>query len=110
MRRPRQDGHTARPLHENATRRSKPQSTQRTRQKPWVSVSSFRYNDKVFRVVVDARTGEVAGDRLYSGWKIFFFVLLIVAVITGIIVLIAMARQKPAPEEEHTIRSRRPHP
>ncbi len=68
-----------------------------------VWVSSFRYNDKVFRVVVNARTGEVAGDRPYSGWKIFFFVLLIVAVITGIIVLIAMARQKPEPDESHSI-------
>jgi len=68
-----------------------------------VWVSSFRYNDKVFRVVVNARTGEVAGDRPYSGWKIIFFAMLIVAAITAIVVLIVMARQKPAPEEDHTV-------
>ncbi len=60
-----------------------------------VWVSSFRYNDKVFRVVVNARTGEVAGDRPYSGWKIFLFVLMIVALITAIVVLIVMATKKP---------------
>ena len=68
-----------------------------------VWVSSFRYHDKVFRVVVNARTGEVAGDRPYSGWKIFFFVLFIVAIITGIVVLIVMLKQPPAPEPEPTI-------
>jgi hypothetical protein len=68
-----------------------------------VWVSSFRYNDKVFRVVVNARNGAVAGDRPYSGWKIFFFVLMIVAIITGIIVLIVMLTKKPAPPPERTM-------
>ena len=61
-------------------------------------MSSFRYREKVFRVVVNARTGEVAGDRPYSGWKIFFFVLLIVALITGLIVLIVMLKKPAEPE------------
>ena len=68
-----------------------------------VWVSSFRYREKVFRVVVNARTGEVAGDRPYSGWKIFFFVLLIVALITGLIVLIVMLKKPAEPEPVETI-------
>ena len=63
-----------------------------------VWVSSFRYNAKVFRVVVNARTGEVAGDRPYSGWKIFLFVLMIVAIIAGLVILIVSLRKKPEPE------------
>ncbi|HVV88743.1 MAG TPA: hypothetical protein VHE35_37115 [Kofleriaceae bacterium] len=68
-----------------------------------VWVSSFRYNDKVYRVVVNAKTGEVAGDRPYSGWKIFFFVLFLVAVVTGIVVLIVLATRKPKPEPTHQL-------
>ncbi|MBW2464576.1 MAG: hypothetical protein JRH11_23210 [Deltaproteobacteria bacterium] len=33
-------------------------------------ISSFRYGEKVYRVVVNARTGEVAGERPYSAVKI----------------------------------------
>jgi hypothetical protein len=66
-------------------------------------VSSFRYHDKVFRVVVNARTGQVAGDRPYSVWKIVLFVLMIVAIITAIVVLIVMLKKKPEPEPEHTM-------
>ena len=65
-----------------------------------VWVSSFRYNDKVFRVVVNARTGAVAGDRPYSGWKIFLFVPMIVAIIVGIVMLIMALKKKPEPESE----------
>lgn len=45
----------------------------------WLSV--YRYGDKVYRFVVNARTGEVHGERPYSAIKIAL------AVIAGLIVL-----------------------
>ncbi|HWP45374.1 MAG TPA: hypothetical protein VNO14_19185, partial [Blastocatellia bacterium] len=46
-----------------------------------VYLSAYRFKGKVYQVMVNARTGEVQGDRPYSFWKIFFFVLFIAAVI-----------------------------
>lgn len=46
-------------------------------------ISAYRYNEKVYRFTVNARTGEVQGERPYSALKIFFFVLTILAVIGG---------------------------
>lgn len=61
-------------------------------------ISSFRYGEKVYRVVVNAQTGEVAGDRPWSVWKIVLFILAICAVIAGIVFLIARARDpEPTP-------------
>ena len=65
-----------------------------------VWVSAFKYDAKVFRVVVNARTGAVAGDRPWSIWKIVLFVLAILAVIAGIVYLVHRSRQPdPAPPE-----------
>jgi predicted RNA-binding Zn-ribbon protein involved in translation (DUF1610 family) len=47
-------------------------------------ISAYLYRSRVFRFLVNARTGEVTGERPYSGWKIFFFVLSIAAVIAGV--------------------------
>ena len=52
-----------------------------------------KYNDKVYRFMINGRTGEVQGERPYSFWKIFFFVLLILGVIAGIILLIIMMQK-----------------
>ncbi len=41
-----------------------------------VWISAYRYQNKVYQVIVNARTGEVQGDRPYSVWKITFAVLL----------------------------------
>ncbi|MGF1510616.1 MAG: hypothetical protein ACFB9M_14045 [Myxococcota bacterium] len=46
-----------------------------------VWISSFRYRDRVYRFVVNARTGEVAGERPWSKWKI------VVAVLMGLLVV-----------------------
>ncbi|MBA3663193.1 MAG: hypothetical protein H0W61_03165 [Bacteroidetes bacterium] len=46
-------------------------------------ISAYRFNEKVYRFTVNARTGEVQGERPYSAAKIFFFVLSILAVIGG---------------------------
>jgi hypothetical protein len=46
-------------------------------------ISAYRYNEKVFRFLINARTGEVQGERPYSAMKIFLFVLTILAVIAA---------------------------
>ncbi len=46
-----------------------------------VYIGAYRFREKVYQVMVNARTGEVQGDRPYSFWKIFFFVLFWIAVI-----------------------------
>jgi hypothetical protein len=50
-------------------------------------LSAFHYGNKVYRVTVNARTGEVAGERPYSAFKITMLVLFIVALIGGLIYL-----------------------
>ncbi len=56
-----------------------------------VWISSYRYMNKVYHFYVNARSGEVSGDRPYSWWKITFLVLFIIAVI-AIIALFASHR------------------
>jgi len=46
-----------------------------------VYISAYRYQGKVYQVVVNARTGEVQGERPYSVWKITFLVLFILAMV-----------------------------
>ena len=38
-------------------------------------ISAYRYQSKVYQVIVNARTGEVQGERPYSVWKITFAIL-----------------------------------
>lgn len=52
-------------------------------------LTAFRYNDKLFHVTVNARTGEVAGERPWSALKIVAVILVIVAVIVGIALVAA---------------------
>jgi DNA-directed RNA polymerase subunit RPC12/RpoP len=52
-----------------------------------IYLGAYRFNQKVYQVMVNARTGLVQGERPYSFWKIFFFVLSILAVITVIILV-----------------------
>src|SRR5438876_150147 len=35
-----------------------------------VWLSAYRFQDKVYRILINARTGEVKGERPYSAWKI----------------------------------------
>ena len=46
-----------------------------------VYISAYRYQSKVYQVIVNARTGEVQGERPYSVWKITFAVLAALALI-----------------------------
>lgn len=52
-----------------------------------VWVSAYRFHDKVYRVVINARTGEVQGERPYSWVKITLAVLAGLALIAIIVVL-----------------------
>jgi len=52
-------------------------------------LNTYKFNSKAYRFLINARTGEVQGERPYSFWKIFFFVLSILAVIgIGIFALV----------------------
>lgn len=46
-----------------------------------VYISAYRYQNKIFQVIVNARTGEVQGERPYSIWKITFAILAALIVI-----------------------------
>ena len=51
-------------------------------------ISSFRYDDKVYRFVVNARTGEVSGERPYSKLKIAMAILGAIVAIVTIVLLV----------------------
>lgn len=50
-------------------------------------ISAYRYKDKTYRFLVNARTGEVQGERPWSWVKITLMVLFIIAIIAIIVVL-----------------------
>ncbi|HVK69372.1 MAG TPA: hypothetical protein VM694_33175 [Polyangium sp.] len=52
-----------------------------------VWIAAYRYQDKPYQFLVNGQTGEVIGKAPYSFWKIFFFVLFLVAVVAGIAVV-----------------------
>jgi endogenous inhibitor of DNA gyrase (YacG/DUF329 family) len=47
-------------------------------------ISAFRFGEQVYRVTVNARTGEVSGERPYSTFKI------VMAVLFGLAIIVAM--------------------
>ncbi|MES2836496.1 MAG: hypothetical protein V4667_03150 [Bacteroidota bacterium] len=53
-------------------------------------ISTFNFGGKSYRFLINARTGEVQGERPYSWIKITLAVIAALAVIAGIIVLIKM--------------------
>jgi DNA-directed RNA polymerase subunit RPC12/RpoP len=55
-----------------------------------IYLSSFRFKNKIYHFLINGQTGEVQGERPYSFWKIFFFVLFILAFI-GILLWITGA-------------------
>ncbi len=46
-------------------------------------IAAYRFEGKVFQVLINARTGEVHGERPYSAIKIILLVVTIIAVIAG---------------------------
>lgn len=55
-----------------------------------VWLSSYKYKDKVYRFLINARTGEVQGERPYSAAKI---ALLVVSIIIVVVTIIWFARE-----------------
>jgi ribosomal protein S27E len=53
-----------------------------------VYVGAYRFNNKVFQLAVNGRTGEVQGERPYSFWKIFLFALALAALMLFVILLL----------------------
>lgn len=51
-------------------------------------VSAFRYNKKVYRFIINARTGETQGDRPYDKWKIAITVLMVILLILAIVAIV----------------------
>ncbi len=50
-----------------------------------VWLTAYRFREKIFRILINARTGEIQGERPYSPWKIAAAValgLIIIAIIT----------------------------
>ena len=57
-----------------------------------VWISAYRYHDRTFRFLVNARTGEVQGERPYSWIKITLFVMLILAVVAIVAMISGQVR------------------
>lgn len=57
-----------------------------------VWISAYRYSGKVYQFVVNARTGEVDGDRPYSALKIALFVMMCVAIVIVTVVIASAGR------------------
>ncbi|MEE9394182.1 MAG: hypothetical protein V3W41_16915 [Planctomycetota bacterium] len=53
-----------------------------------IYISAYRYRGKVYRFLINARTGEVQGDRPYSIWKITFTILAILATLALVILIV----------------------
>jgi DNA-directed RNA polymerase subunit RPC12/RpoP len=52
-----------------------------------VYLGAYRFDQKSYQVMVNARTGEVTGDRPYSWIKITLFVLFLLAVVATVVML-----------------------
>ncbi len=55
-----------------------------------VYAGAYKFNEKVYQVIINGRTGEVYGERPYSPFKIGCLVVSIIAVILFIIILLAL--------------------
>jgi hypothetical protein len=49
-----------------------------------IYISVYKFKKKVYRFLVNARTGEVQGERPYSVWKIIFTVILCIGAAVGL--------------------------
>jgi len=57
-----------------------------------VWLSAYRYRDRVYRILINARTGEVQGERPFSAWKIAGAVVAALAIIALILLLASTNR------------------
>lgn len=57
-----------------------------------VWISAYRYRQRVFRFLVNARTGEVRGERPWSAWKITFAILAALLLVGAIAIIVVIAK------------------
>jgi DNA-directed RNA polymerase subunit RPC12/RpoP len=57
-----------------------------------VYAGAYRFNGKVFQIVVNGRTGEIHGDRPYSVWKIALLVAALLVVILIFVLVFGQGR------------------
>jgi DNA-directed RNA polymerase subunit RPC12/RpoP len=53
-----------------------------------VYAGAYRFNQKIYQIVVNGRTGEIQGDRPYSFWKIALFVATLLFILLIIIAIV----------------------
>lgn len=56
-----------------------------------VWVCAYRWNNKAYQILINARTGEVFGERPYSAWKI---AALVTAIVIAVVVIVLLARSR----------------
>lgn len=56
-----------------------------------VYAGAYRFNQKVYQIVVNGRTGEIHGDRPYSFWKIAFFVMGVLLILLIFVLMASLA-------------------
>jgi hypothetical protein len=52
-----------------------------------VYLGAYRFREKAYQVMVNARTGEVQGERPWSAWKIAFLVVAILLILAVVVLL-----------------------
>jgi DNA-directed RNA polymerase subunit RPC12/RpoP len=60
-------------------------------------VANYRYRERLFHILVNGRTGRVAGDRPWSAWKIVRLALLIFFAILLALILVNKAKGESGP-------------
>jgi DNA-directed RNA polymerase subunit RPC12/RpoP len=56
-----------------------------------VYAGAYRFNQKLYQIVVNGRTGEIQGDRPYSTWKIVLFVMALLLIVMIIALVLSSA-------------------
>lgn len=57
-------------------------------------IAAYRYNDKVYRFLVNGQSGEVVGKAPWSVWKLTLLILAIAIVVGVIVTLVVMNQQQ----------------
>lgn len=66
-------------------------------------VANYRYQERLFQILINGRTGKVAGERPWSWWKIIRLVLLILLAVGLIVAVMSLAgKAKGAEPAAHT--------
>ncbi len=56
-------------------------------------LAAYRYQDRAWRVMINARTGEVIGERPYSPWKIAGAIIAVLAVLIVAVAIYSLTRR-----------------